>query len=231
MALPWSQVPEVTSKSETLQRGWSIIWELPGVGERAMGDLEGQAEFSSELHGSKMPHAVWRFWHGVSWLKKIGYSQVEGKETGTDSRESWESLMLSNSENEGPWIGVIHHSVKGNGNGFTGGWTRSLLHSINNEWEDPFLKHWCRAVFDHGPHTEQHPALLRSPVLWMAHGRTSEKHRRAFGFSDHSEIREDYFAAFAKSSLFASGKIWGAPVLPKAMQHFPAKPARNHEIK
>lgn len=61
----------------------------------------------------------------------------------------------------GNW--VIHHPVTVSGNGFTGGWTRSLFQSINNEWEDFFLKHWCQAVYDHGPHTKQHPALLCSP--------------------------------------------------------------------
>lgn len=107
-----------------------------------------------------MPHVIGRFWHGDSWLKKIGYSQMERRD------RDWLTRVMGVADAQqfwklGPLIGVIHHSKKAEmaslGVGPGPYFRAQIMDEKTSFWN------WCPAVYDHGPHTKEHPALLCSP--------------------------------------------------------------------
>lgn len=118
VALPWPQVPEVTSKSGALRHGWSIIWETAGPAERAgprpWESWEKKLCLARSYTGGRCHTSYEDFGMGFPGSRKVVIPK-------------WQAERLGLS---------VTHSAKFNGNGFTESWTRPLFQGVNNEWED-----------------------------------------------------------------------------------------------
>lgn len=220
-----SEVPEnhlrVREKSPPSQHGWSIVWELPRVGE----------------HAHPRPQGTWKDKQSSphSFMEQRCHKSYEDFCMGFLAQKNWlftnrgqRQKSNENQSNENCWCPAILN-IRSIGQCY---WPLNEIQWKWLHWElDQVLtsahKYWKRRLLSEAllpscvwpwSHPRQRLALLCSPLCCgqctARSLRDTEHLWYPWPFWDTWRL----FCSIFKSSLFASGKVWGALVLPKAAQ-------------